>query len=126
MPPPRKAPKPRWKELVAPYDGTQAGPTIRDHIRWSPAWVWTYREGCGCTKVLPLYPCIVKYGLDIPMQELRLKLKCGSCGGHPSSFSCPTFGRNDEYRFPPIDRVPESMRGFAMIDPLHLPAPLRG
>ena len=101
-------------------------PTIRDHLKHAPGWLWADWHKCGCNKALPLYPCIARFGLDIELPDLRRKLRCLTCNEATSSFTLPTYGRGDAYRFPPMDRVPEALRGFARIDPGHLPAPMRG
>lgn len=100
-------------------------PTIRDHLKVMPGWVWACRSGCGCIKAVPLYPIIARYGLDITLTEARLRMRCGVCGEPPESFSLSTYGRADAYRFPPLERVPAALRGFARIDPSYIPAPLR-
>lgn len=112
--------------MVAPYQGGATGATIRNHIKHAPGWVWACRAACHCMKAIPLAPYIERYGLDIAFEELKRRMRCQTCNKHPSSFSLPTMGRNNEYRFAPMYAVPESMLGYAMIDPTHLPAPLRG
>ena len=126
MPPPGKAPKPKWKEMVAPYEGEAAGATIRNHLRHAPGWVWACRWQCRCMKAIPLTPFIERYGADITFPELLRRMRCATCGDHPSSVSLPTTGPGGEYRFPPLDRVPKSLSAYAKIDPTHLPAPMRG
>jgi hypothetical protein len=83
--------------------------------------VWASRWQCQCIKAFPLAPFIERYGLDITFNELQSRMRCQTCGDHPNSFSLPTNGRNCEYRFPPIDRVPVALRGYALVDPAHLP-----
>lgn len=117
MPPPGKLPKRPWKEMVRPYDGAQTSPTLRQHLKNSPGWLWATRSGKH--HAVPLAPYIERYGLDVTLMELRVLMRV-------DGISIPTFGRNDEYRFPPIGQVPEKLRGYATVDPLHLPAPLRG
>jgi hypothetical protein len=112
--------------MVAPYEGAQIGPTIRQHLKHMPGWVWACGAECRCMRAIPLYPLIARYGLDITLPELRQRMRCATCQKPPESFSLPTFGRNGEHRFPPIDRVPESYKAYAGIDPTYLPAPLRG
>ena len=103
--------------MVSPYEGAQTGATIRNHLKWGPGWVWASRS--KKLYAVPLAPYIQRYGLDITLAELRLRMRV-------DGFSLPTFGRNDEYRFPPIDQVPDRLKGWATVDPLHLPAPMRG
>lgn len=117
MPSPGKAPKPRWKELVAPYQGVQTGPTIRQHLQNFPGWLWASKG--GRIWAVPLTPYIARYGLDITLPELQRHMKA-------DGLSLATHGRNNEYRFPPIDQVPDGLRRYAGIDPAYLPAPLRG
>jgi hypothetical protein len=114
----KNIPKPPWKEMVAPYKRESQSPTIRNHLKYGPGWVWASRN--RKLWAIPLAPYIERYGLDLTFMELRERLKAD--GG----LSLPTFGRNNEYRFPPIDRVPLALRGYALIDPTYLPAPLRG
>lgn len=112
--------------MVAPYQAELGPATIRSHLRYAPGWIWACGGECRCTKAVPLYPLIVRYGLDITFPELRRRLRCATCHKPPVSLSLPTFGRNNEYRFPPIDQVPVPLRGYARIDPTWWPAPLRG
>lgn len=90
--------------------------TLRDHLKHFPGWIWVQRDRKDWA--VPLAPYIQRYGLDITFIELK-RLRGWD------SVTAATFGRNDEYRFPPINQVPEAMRGYALIDPLHWPAPLR-
>jgi hypothetical protein len=103
--------------MVRPYEGAQTSPTIREHLQTFPGWLWASRDQ-KC-HAIPLAPYIERYGLDITLMELRVRMRV-------DSLSLATRGRNDEYRFPPIGQVPESLRGWATVDPLHRPAPLRG
>ena len=100
-------------------------PTIRDHLKCMPGWLWANQHICGCAKAIPLYPFIVRYGLDVTLPEVRLRMRCETCHNVPSSLSLATSGRNEEYRLPPFNRVPLSLRPYARIDPVYLPAPLR-
>jgi hypothetical protein len=103
--------------MVAPYEGMQTGPTIRQHLQHFPGWLWASRnQKCHA---IPLAPYIERHGLDLTLAELTQIMRV-------DSVSLATFGRNNEYRFPPIDQVPEKLRGWATVDPLHVPAPLRG
>lgn len=117
MQPPGKAPKPKWKEMVAPYDHAPGPATLRDHLKHFPGWIWVQRD--RKMWAVPLAPYIQRYGLDMTLIGLK-RLRGWE------SISVATFGRNDEYRFPPIDQVPDGMKGYALIDPTCLPAPLRG
>lgn len=103
--------------MVSPYEGVQTGATIRNHLKYGPGWVWATRN--QRYYAVPLAPYIERYGLDITIAELRHRMRV-------DGISLPTFGRNDEHRFPPIGQVPEKLLGYALVDPLHLPAPLRG
>src|SRR5690242_11379716 len=98
--------------MVSPYAGVQTSPTLRPHLKHSPGWLLATRNGKHYA--LPLAPYIERYGLDVTWMELRVLMRV-------DGISLPTFGRQNEYRFPPIGQVPETLRGYATIDPLHLP-----
>ncbi len=122
----RSLPKPAWREMVEPYLATVRGATIRNHLDHAPGWVWVSGEGCKCPlRAVPLALYIERYGPDITFPELSHRMRCGTCKAM-ASFTLPSFGRNNEHRFPPIDRVPAHLRGYAKIDPVYVPAPLRG
>jgi hypothetical protein len=103
--------------MVSPYDGVQTSPTIREHLQNFPGWLWASRNQKAWA--IPLAPYIERYGLDITLMELKDRMRV-------DSLSLATAGHNGEYRFPPIGQVPETLRGYAAVDPKHLPAPLRG
>lgn len=102
--------------MVAPYAGLQSEPTISSHLQHNPGWLWANRNGVDWA--IPLAPFIERFGVYMTLADLRRRLRA-------DGLTIATFGRNDEYRFPPIDRVPVRLRGWATIDPTDLPAPLR-
>lgn len=109
-------PKPPWAELVAPYAGNRGEPTIHSHLSHNPGWLWAHRGGGNWA--IPLAPFIEHYGVYMTLESLRKRLRA-------DGLTIATFGRHNEYRFPPIDSVPLQLRGYARIDPRDMPAPLR-
>jgi hypothetical protein len=67
----------------------------------------------------------LRYGLDASLSVLDRVLRCAECGKPPMSLGiAPSRGKDDPHVIP-IDKVPLGLRGYALIDPLHWPAPLR-
>jgi hypothetical protein len=97
--------------LAAGHRGRQnqssamSAPTIRDHLKHHPGWIWAHRGHRSAA--IPLAPYIRRYGLDISLTDLTARLKA-------DSITIATYGRNNEYRFAPIEQVPTALKGYAL------------
>jgi hypothetical protein len=125
-------PSTRAKYVAAGYSATwkaELKPSFRSHMEYFAAWIWVYgpcQRGQHCRRAIPFYPFIRRYGLDASKPVLDRVLRCAECGKPPMSHQMPpSRGKGDPHVIP-IDWVPEGLRGYALIDPLHWPAPLRG
>jgi len=86
------------------------GPDLANALTATGGWIWANGGECGCTKAIPLAALVARYGLGAPLQAVRLKMKCATCGRPPASFTLPSPGKTPEPI--PLDRVPEAMRAF--------------
>lgn len=119
-------PKPPWREMVSPYERDPTSPTIRSHLEHFPGWLWAHRHACECSKAVPLYPFIERYGLDLTFDEVKRLLRCTVCRECPDGFTVPSPTGSHGHGVIPLNRVPGPMRSYALVDPKHWPAPLRG
>jgi hypothetical protein len=98
-------------------------------MKYNAAWVWVHGPCKGrpeCTKAIPFYPFILRYGVDASLSVLDRVLRCAECGKPPMSMGiAPSRGKDDPH-IVPLDKVPIGLRDCALIDPLFWPAPLRG
>jgi hypothetical protein len=85
--------------------------------RATDGWLWAHCPiPCGRAVAIPLEYFISRYGRDKPAEMIFATLRCTSpkCGGHPTTFSVPSYAGNplDSRRLAPIpwDRVPTPIR----------------
>jgi len=97
---------------IHPYQDLTIG-DIAD--RAHDGWLWAYCPiPCGRAVAIPLEYFIAKLGRQTAAETILATLRCTSCGGHPTTFSVPSYAGTpgDPMRQAPIpwDRVPGPIR----------------
>lgn len=132
MPPPGKAPKPAWKEMVAPYSGKnrnwKPSPIGYSDRSWNASWLWLTCYKCECRFAVPCVPYIIRFGPDAPTTVYTTKTRCICCGRMTLVSQVPGYRADlptGEHEPFPVERGYCALK--AKYDALRrLPAPLRG
>jgi hypothetical protein len=75
------------------------------------AWVWANCGlGCGNYAAIPLDVCVRRFGGEKSAAFLLARLRCTKCGGHPGTFTTPSYvSRERGWATLPIERVPSAL-----------------
>jgi hypothetical protein len=117
--------------MVAPYKGAPS-PLGAFVGPYNAPWLWLECYKCGCRFAVPRAPYVIRYGPDAPATIITKTTRCLCCGQRTLSSMTPNHVRDlptGEHAPFPVEHGYSAVRARyegAKIDPVYLPAPMRG